>query len=75
MTIWDHALVQDANDQNAVRIANVKDNVFSKLETTQTWLESVAGSPDRRVRRQEIKTPFQLGEIFVSLVRSQVLIV
>jgi hypothetical protein len=67
--------MQDTNDENSVRLANVKDNMFSNFETMQTLLEGVAGSSNMRVPRQKIQAVFHSGEIFVSLVRAPCLIV
>ena len=69
---WDHALVQDTNDKNAVKFADVKDNVFSKLETMHTRLESIASSPNGRVSCEDNKAVFHSGEIFIRLVRSPI---
>jgi len=70
MSAREHALVQDADDQNAVRLAYVKDDVASNFETMQTRLKSIAGPPNVGSSRQQIKALFKFGEKFVCLVGS-----
>jgi len=45
-------------DENAVSVPLIKDNVLAHLEAAKTWTESLVGSPDAWLLRNQVK-PFQ----------------
>ena len=63
MTCWQHALVEDAGDEDELGGRSVEDNVPSLFHAAQTGPDVIAGAAQQGLIRESLTTGFDLREI------------
>ena len=60
--------VVNSLDYVASGVLSVKHDMTAVFETLQSWPNVVAGTAKRRAIREALATPFELGEVTITLI-------